>query len=225
MNPIKKLACIIALGTLSSIHAQFNHFETGIEAGPALGTFWSDGSMSNRKMNINYSSGAFFRFNFIRSIGVQTGIYFERIGTSEDLYFTDMNGDIIGRGYLKYETDYITFPLLAKFTVGKKLKIGFSLGTFFSYLLKARSVVHNNNPAYSDIAFDETNGIRRFNTGLVIGTGLDYCFFEHLNVGIEVRDQLGLYDLSISPSSGYYRTNSLQILFRVSYQFMPNVVK
>src|SRR5688572_25792438 len=125
----------ILLFSSSVSYAQFNRFEAGIEAGPALGKFWTpSASPFFYTSNVTYTHGTYFRYNPVKFFGIQTGIYLEKIATRDNVVFTNGEKSIIGSGTLEVNTDYLTFPLLAKFSVGNKLRGNFSFGTFFSYM-------------------------------------------------------------------------------------------
>lgn len=215
---IRKICFILILAS-SVLYAQFNRFEAGLEAGPALGTFWTASSPSSfYTTNVTYTHGNYFRYNPVKFFGIQTGVYLERVSTKDDVVFTNQEGSVIGPGTLAVNTDYLTFPLLAKFSVGNKLRGNFSFGTFFSYMLKHSLIINYGEVyPYGERTWDYTNLMNRFNTGLSFGAGLDYIFFNQLVIGVEMRNQLGLYNLS--KGEDYFRTNSLQFLFRLSWQF------
>jgi hypothetical protein len=202
----------------SVVYAQFNRFEAGVEAGPAFGKFWSPGTSTFYTIRTSFIHGTYFKYNPVKNFGVQTGVYLERVSTFDPVIFVNNDGDMMGAGTVGLNTDYVTFPLIGKFTVGKQLRANFSLGTFFSYMLRhAVTVDYGSVFPYGVRTTDYTNLVNRFNTGLCFGAGVDYVFFNQLVVGIEMRNQLGLYNLS--RSTEYFRTNSLQLLFRLSWQF------
>lgn len=211
--------CFLSLAICSYLYAQFNHFEAGIEAGPALGKFWTPtSSPSFYTPQITFTHGTYFRYNPVKFFGIQTGVYLERIATKDEVVFTNEEGSIVGPGTLSVNTDYITFPLLAKFSVGNRLRGNFSFGTFFSYMFKHSLIINYGEVyPYGERTWDYTNQMNRFNTGLSFGAGVDYVFFNQLVIGIEMRNQLGLSNLS--KSEDYFRTNSLQFFFRLSWQF------
>jgi hypothetical protein len=202
------------------LNAQFNRFELGVESGPALGKFWTPNTPNSfYTMHTGYYTGTFFRYNPLPFFGIQSGIYSERVSTQDRVAFTNNENKMVGTGEVMVNTDFITFPLITKFRVGNRLKVNFSVGTFFSYMLQhSVTVRYGNTSPYGDHTVDYANMMNRFNTGLLLGAGIDYVFFRHLNLGFEVRDQLGLYNLSKNDQN-YFRTNSLQFLLRISWQF------
>lgn len=205
-----------------------NEFEVGVESGPTITTLWGNHQLPY-KMDYHYNTGLFFRYNFLCWLGIQGGVNLERLGPKSDIIWTDMSGNKIGDGYVKWQFDYLTFPLLFRFNaIDRRANLSFTLGGFASYLYQARQIQSplppgtpgDPNPG-QESTMDITNAYKRFNTGLVFGTAFDYYFLFGLNIGFEVRDQLGLFHIpNNNPASGQeLKTNSLQLLGRVSFKW------
>jgi hypothetical protein len=166
--------------------------------------------------DVNYSQGFFFRYHIKKNWSIQTGMYQDVIGTHDFINLKNDLGEVTGRAKLHREVDYLTIPFMAKFTFGKRIRTSFTVGTFFSYAMQHRLVTDFVD--HEDI-INVSNQIDRFNTGIIIGTGIEYSLFKQCNLGIEMRDQLGLYNLDPKQSLSWFRTNNLQLMFKVSYRF------
>lgn len=199
------------------LHAQYYKFEAGYEAGPSLGKFWSNTIKAKHFiMDVNYSHGVFFKYHVTKNWSFQTGIYQDVIGTHEFITLKNDLGEETGRATLRREVDYITIPLIARFTFGNRFRTSFMAGTFFSHALQHRLVTDfGDHQEYTNV----TNQINRFNSGIILGAGVEYSLFKQCNIGIEMRDQLGLANLDPKNSLSYFRTNSLQFMVKVSYRF------
>lgn len=185
--------------------------------------------MLDNKMNtggkyynaLHYSQGAFFRWNMLPWLGLQTGVNYEKVGNYMAYKGEDWGGNPVN-GYEKTELEYLSFPLLAKFQIGNRLKLNFTAGGFLSYLLNAWHIsFYDLYYPNGEMAAEMTNNFERLNAGVAFGVGVDYSFKNGINIGFETKDQLGLYNTSALPviNNQLIRTNSLQFLARVSYKF------
>lgn len=211
----------------SSIVKSWNRFQAGVELGPALTSVWGNDNYMYQS-DVQYSSGIFFRYNFLKWMAIQSGINIEKVGTKLNDAYIDIQGNTIPDSYLKKQYDYLSFPIIFRFTIiNRRINLNFSLGGFVSYMFDAKSISsplppgtpNDPNPGkefVSDIAVT----VKKHNAGLIGGIGVDYQIIKGFNIGIEVRDQLGLVDISNTFSQHTPpHTNSLQLLGRVSYKF------
>lgn len=219
---MQKVLLLIYITLFSVGYSQYNRFEVGIETGPAFGKFWGTGIPPTfYRPKPSYVTGTYFRVNLAKFIGIQSGLYMETLSTSDDVIFKNANNNMIGNGRFMMDASYITFPLLAKFNVGNKFKANFSIGTFFSYLVDYKVCIdYGETMPKGSMTLDYTHLMNRFNTGVSLGAGLDYVILQRMKVGIECKDQLGLFNISPSNEGGFfYGTNSFQVLGRLAYMF------
>jgi hypothetical protein len=209
--------CLLVTTIPLFLHAQYYKFEAGFEAGPAIGKFWSN-SMTPKHFitDVNYSQGFFFRYHVKKNWSFQTGVYNDVIGTHDYITIKNNLGEPAGRATLRREVDYVTVPVLARFTFGNRIRTSFTAGTFFGYALQHRLETDFGDHVETTVM---TNQINRFNTGIILGAGIEYSIFKQCNLGIEMRDQLGLSNLDPNGSLSYFRTNSLQLMIKMSYRF------
>jgi hypothetical protein len=219
---MQKVLLLISITFFSVGYAQYNRFEVGIESGPAFGKFWGTGIPATFYQSAtSYTLGSYFRINLTRFMGIQTGLYTERLSTSDDVIFKNANNQMKGNGRFMMDADYISFPVLAKFNFGNRFKANFSVGTFFSYLTNYTvSIDYKETLPMGCQTYDYTNLMNRFNTGLSLGAGLDYVILQRMKLGVECKDQLGLYNISRTNQADYFfGTNSFQVLVRMGYMF------
>jgi hypothetical protein len=201
--------------------------EIGVEGGPALTTSW--GHQYNTAMEGQYYVGVYYRAQFEPWFGFQVGTSVEKVGTIIDVTYVDDQGNPTGTGTVKYRFDFLTCPIMWKFSpLEGKFKLNFSVGGFFSYMFKATSTYspfppgtpNDPNPGQEN-SFDEDLSFANLNGGAILGAGVDYNFDFGLRLGVEVRDHLGLVHLYKNPVTPTFafRTNSLLFLGRVAYGF------
>jgi hypothetical protein len=228
MNMKKGIFLLMMCMQVALTFGQMNRFEAGLEGGPAMTTLWGNDLLEN-KMNtggtyynaLHYTQGAFFRWNLLPWLGLQTGVNYEKVGMYLD-FESENSGGSSTNDYGRAELEYMSFPLLVKFQIGNRLKWNVTAGGFLSYLLRAWQISYYELYAPNgEMAFEVTNNFERLNAGVAFGVGLDYAFKNGINIGFETRDQLGLYNTSALPvvNNQFVRTNSLQFMARVSYKF------
>lgn len=210
---LKRTGCLLLIALPLLVKGQHYRFEVGMESGPALGKFWSNMITPDHfKTNTHYSLGTFIRYNISGNMGFQTGIYKDMIGTSSNLKMKSSTNKV----NISQEVNYITVPLLFRLSFGTKLKGNFTAGGFMSILADHKIIWDYGNHRES---FNNTMNTNWFNAGLMWGGGIEYNVIKQMNVGAEVRNQMGFVNMDPKPSLAYFRTNLLQILFKVSYQF------
>jgi hypothetical protein len=214
---MKRASCLMLIAIPIFVYSQHYRFEVGAESGPALGRFWSNVLTPDHfTSNTYYSAGTFFRYWFSPHLALQTGLYNEMIGTSDEIKAKSTSSGYKPKVNVSQHVNYMTMPFLFRLSFGNRLKGNFVAGSFISVLTSHKTVWD-----YGDHreAFNNTKNTNWFNAGIVWGGGLEYNVIPQMNIGIEVRNQMGFVNMDPKASMAYFRTNSLQILLRVGYQF------
>ncbi len=199
---------------------QQNKFDIGAEAGPSL-TFLRGNEILkefNRPM-ISLSGGLFFKYHFPKTISIKTGIAFERKGAVAEATFLDANGNITGNFKLNSNFDYVTTPILITTSVGKKVKFFVCAGPFFSYLI--RHTLINQGINIVPTLGNNTFLYKPFDFGLTGGLGITIPIKEKFYLSYEIRNNLGLYNISDVPvfNNGTIKINSTNVLIGFAYKF------
>lgn len=200
--------------------AQTNKIDIGTEAGFSLASLRGNENIDNyNDTRIGYSGGLFVQYNFRKIISVRTGGYFERKGSSTDILFTDISGNIIGTVKGKHNFDYLAVPLLIRATFGQKLNYFVNAGPYVGFLMKKTEYTEafQNIP---ETTSDQTDIYKKTETGLSFGLGLSYTLKEKFALSFELRNNLGLTDTSDLPviNNGVIKTNAINFLFGFSYK-------
>lgn len=214
---LRRTGCLLLIALPLWVNAQHYGLEAGVESGPALGRFWSNVvTPDHLTPNLHHSFGTYLKYQVSPNIGIQTGIYQEEIGTNDIAKQTDLGVGTSGNVNIIQEVNYATVPMLFRLSFGKKFRGTFIAGSFVSFLMQHKTVwdygTHREN-------INNTMGTNRFNAGLVWGGGLEYTVLKQMNIGVEVRNQMGFVNMEMHSPMAYFRTNSLQFLFKVGYQF------
>ena len=220
MISIKSLFCGLFLQTvLGTAYGQTNKVDIGVEGGPSL-IFLRGNDLidNNHKPAMGFSGGLFFQYNFKKVISLRTNIAFERKGSVSTAQSTDLNGNPLGEFNTNTNFDYLTFPILIRATFGQKVQCFVNAGPYFGYLIKQTSVSKSNNIPTTTI--DNTSLDKRFDLGISAGLGLSLPIKTRFAFSFEVRNNLGLYNVSEVPviNNGTIKTNSTNFLLGFTYK-------
>lgn len=219
MKNLKSLTIGLFLLSTGIVYGQTNRFDLGIEGSPSL-TFLrgNDFIDNNHKPTIGFSGGLFFQFNFKNVISLRTNIAYERKGSVLTSQATDINGNSLGEITTHTNFDYLTFPILIRATFGKKIKYFANVGPYFGYLIKQTFASEGDN--IPTTTSDNTSLDKRFDTGISTGIGLSVPIKTKFAVSFEIRNNLGLYNVSAVPiaNNGSIKTNSTNFLFGFTYK-------
>jgi hypothetical protein len=194
-------------------------FDIGIEGSPTV-TFLrgNDFIDNNHKPTTGFTGGLFFQYNFKKIISLRTNIAFERKGSVLTSQTTDINGNPLGEFTTNTHFDYLTLPILVRATFCKKVQFFVNAGPYFGYLIKQTFVSKGDNIPTS--TSDNTSLNNRFDTGISTGLGLSVPIKTKFAFSFEVRNNLGLYNVSDVPvvNNGTIKTNSTNFLLGFTYK-------
>jgi hypothetical protein len=217
MSQLRILVLSITVSFLfcSELKAQTNKFEFGVEASPSF-TFLKGSDFIEKFYNgtLGYSGGISFQYNFGKRVALRTNIAYERKGGANYGGFTDNYGATIGNSSLNYIFDYLTLPVLVRFSFGNKVKYFINGGPYLGYLLSQTFVIKGDN--FKTVNIDNTSNYNSLDAGISLGTGLQYPIHEKLYFSSEIRGNLGL--LSTLPR-GDIKVNSVNLLLGIAYRF------
>jgi len=210
---------LLILTVGETTYGQTNKFDIGVEGSPSL-TFLrgNDFIDNNHKPTIGFYGGLFFQYNFKKVVSLRTNIAFERKGSILKSEATDINGNPLGEITTNTNFDYLTFPILARATFGKKVQYFINAGPYFGYLIKQTFVSKGDN--IPTTTSDNTSLDKRFDTGISTGLGLSVPIKTNFAFSFEVRNNLGLYNVSAVPivNNGTIKTNSTNFLLGFTYK-------
>jgi len=214
-------ALLLFTGLLYSTLAtgQINRYEVGVEGGPSL--TYLRGNEFLEELNdptIGFSGGLTFQYNFPKIVSLRTNVSFERKGAITKSNFTDSNGNPIGEFTIRTNFEYLTLPILARVSFGKKFKFFANLGPYFGFLIK-QTFVTEGTEQFPGGTSDNTENDKRFDAGLSGGIGGSATVKGRFIITLEARHNLGLYNVSKVPvvNDGSILTNSTNLLIGIAY--------
>jgi hypothetical protein len=214
------IVSVLFLLAFGRISGQTNKIDLGIVGGPYLISLRGNDIIEKyQEPTIGFSAGVTFQYNFKKLISLRTDIAFERKGSVWEGETTDENGNSLGEITTHSNFDYLTLPLLIRLSLGKKIIYFINTGPYFGFLIKQTSVTRGDE--IRTLTNDNTSDFNRFDIGISVGLGLSIPISKQFLVSFEIRDDLGLYNVSKSPviNNGTIKTNSAGMILGFAYRF------
>jgi hypothetical protein len=195
---------------------QTNRFDIGIEAGPGVNFFWGNKPLETYgEPAVGFAAGLAFRYNFPKHFSIGTSLSFERKGNFMKYSITGFQGVDQVKQMNRY--DYLTLPILARFTVGRRVRFFLNAGPYFGYLIKQSSKTRSSKNGTNNSDF--TDSFKRIDIGITTGVGLGIPIKDIFVISLEARNNTGLYDIGNSPfpNGTTMKTNSTNFLVGLTY--------
>ncbi|MEI7595029.1 MAG: porin family protein [Bacteroidota bacterium] len=218
---------ILLLGLTTNAIGQENKVEIGIEGGPSFSYMRIYPIISGYSTSgiSAYSSGVFFQYNLKKWLSIRTNLSYERKGDNYRYYYNDAHtSGICGIKVLRH-FDYFTLPILAKASIGGKIKCFYNMGPFISYL---KSASYLNDYDQINTFEDGTDTYETIDAGITTGVGIDFQYFKNFSFSCEVRRNTGMTGIIKEfdwkyPSS--LKTNSINLLIGLTYKIKKTIEK
>lgn len=197
----------VGLITILIVFVSFSanaQFALGGKVGMNLSDLRGPDKFENNKVLLRTTAGVFANYSFNEKFSIQTEIIYDEKGyLGEDFSVSDGSGaykDTYEFYDLKTTLDYLTIPVFAKVTLGKKHQFYIEGGSYFGILLSAsikgtESWINPNNPEFN-ITWSFENDVKRrcnsFDFGLLIGGGMTFPINEILEIFVDLRYNFGL---------------------------------
>lgn len=215
---MKFLLPFVTIFICSSAYALQNKFELGIELGPNISTIRGSSLINSRHdPRIGFYVGASLQYNLSKHLSLRTGLGFERKGSSGESVVIDNSGTTLGTIHHLSNFDYLSIPILIRYSIGKRTKYFIGLGSFIGILL--RQMDHNDGrPNFSKTSNNGTANFQSFDAGLCGEIGVSRPLSKKINISAQVRNNLGLLGLNIGPTfeNKRIKTNATALLLGLS---------
>lgn len=219
MTNLKSFFIGLVIFTTGMAYGQTSSVEIGIEAGPSLISLKGNDAIDNyHKATIGFSAGLLLQYNFKKIISLRTNIAYERKGSIVKSEATNIYGNSLGEMTTNINFDYLTLPILVRATFGESVQYFVNAGPYFGYLTK--QTFERKDDTNISTTTDNTFNDKRFDVGISTGLGLAIPIKTKYSVSFEIRNNLGLYNVSEVPvvNNGSIKTNSTNFLLGFAYK-------
>lgn len=201
----------------SSVYAQSSKLSLGFQTGAGI---------SNADLfepGIGHTGLLICKYDWTEIISTNIGFGYETRRTNENLIVTDNQESFIADLEIIQGFHYLTFPLLVRANIGSKIKYFINAGPSFNYLIRQSShfgpslLPKTNNDNYDLRDSNNTSLHKRFELDLTIGGGVEFPIKERLSLLSEVRNNIGLTNLS-KVDGATSKTRSLNLLLGLTYR-------
>jgi hypothetical protein len=197
-----------------------NKIEIGVEGGPNLGFQRGNELIKKYRSSIvGFSGGVSFQYNFEKNISLRTGLSYEQKGGALKNYPVLFFSDGIRRNVrICFRFNYLTVPVLVRASFGEKRHFFVNAGPYFSYLLEEVVTFSGAGTSKERYTFNRTDG--KWDMGVSAGLGAFIPLGEKLVLTLELRNNLGLYNINSAPVYGdeTIKNNSTNLLIGLAYR-------
>ena len=214
------LVFLAAFLIASDINAQVNEINIGAELGPSMTTLRGNEILdeyNGPKIGLTGSLNLSISFN--KYIFLQTGLGYERKGSVARDFGTDPFGNPLIGNKIHANFNYLMMPMVLGTDIGAKTKFYVAIGPFIGILLK-QVFVYEAYGNFPEIKTNNTASDKRIDFGLTTSVGLKIPLNEKIKLKIELRDNLGLINISKAKliDEGTIKTNSASLIMGMLVQ-------
>ncbi|BDU27320.1 porin family protein [Flavobacterium sp. GSB-24] len=224
MKKITLLLFIISLITFKTT-AQDSKVKFGIQGGLNYSSLRGYDSYVDNNPGFAYVLGFSFQHQIQENLSIKADLNYERKtqiskGTIEVLEPTLPTEPF---GTYKFKTtaylNYIVLPILLKYNFSGDKSFYINGGPYLGYLLKSGLKSNSNIPGLINENDEDTKNKKSIDFGFSAGIGKEFKLNGINQIYIELRENLGLTNISDTPviNDGSIKTNSLNLL--VGYTF------
>jgi hypothetical protein len=214
-----KLVAAAFLFISTSASAQNKEFNIGISGSPSFIYFRSDVlDKDDQDPCLGFSSGLSFEYRFSDLLSVATNASYELKGSRLNLVTTDNLGNTLGTAKIFYNYNYLTLPILARFSFGKEeARLFMNAGPFLGILLQQKSKIKYLSE--QKVTYENTAAYKTLDFGLSLGAGFIGELGQKMNLTFEARYNFGILDITKEKlyGQGELHTNSLNALIGLTY--------
>lgn len=191
----------------------------GIQGGPAYNSFRGNEWIEDLyEPSMGFMTGITLDHHFSSLFSVVSSLNYEQKQLRGTLLGTDETGMILGDIDFHANFQYLTWPLLARATFGEGIQFFADAGPYLGFLLKQKEKME---ASWKDMVVetDNTENFKTVEFGLIAGIGSIIPLSDHFRITLELRDHLGLTNISALEiaNNGSIKTNALFFLVGVSY--------
>ncbi|TGD59406.1 porin family protein [Flavobacterium humi] len=208
------LVVVLACFAMTFGNAQ-NKIKFGINAGLTYSSFRGNPMVEDFNAGFSYLTGVSLEYFLKDNLSLKGNLNYERKTAAKTFYLTSVYMDPSDPAFStnrsfkqKLNYDYLVLPLLVNYYVNGKKDLYISGGCFTGYLLKSTIA----SKGYRDE--DTTDLDTKIDMGLVFGLGKKFKLNDKNEIGVELRENLGLVNTSDVEvyRNGSIKTNAVNLI-------------
>lgn len=218
MKNIKNVLLVGGILFSTLLLGQTNNIELGIEGGGSMVSLRGDGFLADENVNdIGFATGFSMLYHFNDHFSLKTNLFYERKGNKIEYFYNELPYDDLVEIYIKdeletkHQLDYLTLPVLARYSFGKQKNFFVNAGGYVGVLLKS-AVISHNVPKHGRYESDITRRLSRMDFGLSTGIGGQINISNNLIMSMELRSNFGLQNIGKDDSENYNESNGMLII-------------
>jgi hypothetical protein len=199
-------------------NAQSSKLEVRFAGGPNRSTLRGNDIVKSSDPLYGITGEFSLEYHFNRFVSILPGISYNEKGNISPTLYTDTAGNPLVTADIKTKLKYLNVPLLIRFSFGNRFKFYINSGPYLGILKNAEKLT----PSIGAIEATVTNidsTLKEQEWGISLGMGIAFPLTKRLNLGIELRNDAGLQNISdiALVNSGKLKTNETSVMFSLSY--------
>lgn len=192
--------------------------KVGFNGGLTYSSFRGNPQIETLEAGVDFLVGVSFEYQLKEKLSLVANINYDRKTATDNPYIEIFDSpddpSFYGRVKIKFKNQFISLPILLKYKFGLGNSLYINGGPFVSYMLK--SELWND---YDEVNSDQTDNYKSLDFGLVFGFGKTFKLKNNNEISVEIRENLGLSDISAVPvvGNGSIKTNSLNLICNYSF--------
>jgi hypothetical protein len=216
---MKKLVftLLLAFFYINSNFAQ-SKLKIGIIGGLTYSSFRGNSQIETLDAGLDFIAGFSFEYQFKERLSLVANINYDRKTATDNPYVEIIENPedpgFYGNIKIKFKNQFISLPILLKYKFGTNNSFYVNGGLFMSYMIK--SELSND---YDNTSSDETDNYKSIDFGIVFGLGKSFKMKNNNEINIEIRESLGLSNISDVPilNNGSIKTNSISMICNYNF--------
>lgn len=192
--------------------------KVGFNGGLTYSSFRGNPQIETLDAGVDFLVGVSFEYQLKNRLSLVANINYDRKTATDNPYIEIFDSpddpSFYGRVKIKFKNQFISLPILLKYQFGPDNSLYINGGPFMSYMIK--SELWND---YDERNTDQTDNYKSLDFGLTFGFGKAFKLKNNKEISIEIRENLGLSDISAVPvvGNGSIKTNSLNLICNYSF--------
>lgn len=195
-----------------------NDIILSVTSGATLSNIRGNEIAKQNDYDFNYVGGIDIEKPFNSNFSFVTGLHYDNKSFKNEIEFSRFNNfdPLINNSKrkIKLTLQYLTIPILFRYYIDKENSFYINSGPYIGFFLNTTTRVEGDK-----IKDDSNEVFKTLDLGWSLGIGKKFKITEKNNLTVELRDNLGLSNISDVPvqGNGTVKTNSFNLL--VGYEF------